>query len=224
MIEVNLLPGSVKASRGLPKLKFGGGGGAASKLKLPAMDKTIAMIVGGWILAVLIVAYLHFTTGSEITRVAEELTLAQEEEKRLADVQTRLDTMRAQEAVISKKLEVIQEIDAGRYTYPHILDELSRTLPPYVWLINVTEAFTEGSNPRVKIEGRAGNYFALGRYIEQLENSPFIEQVRLVSSARTQVQERIVYGFVIELGYQTPPADAIQTVPLFTARPEGEGN
>ncbi|HUF51262.1 MAG TPA: PilN domain-containing protein [Longimicrobiales bacterium] len=224
MIEINLLPGSVKKStrRGLPKLKFGGGGGMLSKL--PPMDRTIGMIVAGWVLALAIVAYLHVTTSGKLNQVEEDLVLAREDSVRLHEAQLRTDTLRAREAVISQKLQVIQEIDAGRYTYAHILDELSRTLPPYVWIVNITEAFSEGAETRVRIEGRAGNWPALSRYMEDLESSPFLHQVRLLSSARTQVDERTVYGFVIELGYQEPPPDVIQTVPLFAAQPEGEGN
>ena len=227
MIEINLTPGSVKKTtrRGMPSLRRGGGGGGgAAKLKLPGVDRTLLMIVGGWIIALGIVGYLHLTTSSRKSQVEEDLVLAREDSTRLALARERTDTLRAREAVISRKLQVIQEIDAGRFTYPHILDEISRTMPPYIWLVTLTESFGENTRPRVTIDGRAGNYFALGRYIEELENSPFIQNVRLKSSSRTQVDQRIVYGFIIEMSYQDPSPDVIKTVPLFAARPEGEGN
>jgi Tfp pilus assembly protein PilN len=159
-----------------------------------------------------------------MSRVEDDLALARDDSARLKVARERTDTLRAREAIISRKLQVIQEIDAGRFTYPHILDEISRTMPPYIWLVTFTESFHEGGNPRVTIDGRAGNYFALGRYIEELENSPFLQDVRLKSSARTQVDQRVVYGFIIEMTYSDPPPDVIQTVPLFAGRPEGEGN
>jgi Tfp pilus assembly protein PilN len=227
MLEINLVPGSVKKStrRGMPSFRRGaGGGGGAPRLKLPGVDQTLLMIIGGWVIAVGLVAYLHLTTSARKSRVEEDLVLAREDSARLAVARARTDTLRAREAVISRKLQVIQEIDAGRYIYPHILDEVSRTLPPYIWITNITEAFAETGKPRVKIDGRAGNLFALSRYMEEMENSPFLQQVRLVSSSRTTVDARIVYAFVIEIGFQDPPPDVIQTVPLFTARPEGEGN
>jgi len=34
---------------------------------------------------------------------------------------------------------IIQSIDGERYTWPHVLDELSRLLPPYTWLTSVTQ-------------------------------------------------------------------------------------
>src|SRR5688572_20597303 len=154
MIEINLLPGSVKKTtrRGLPSFRRGGGGGGggAPKLKLPGVDRTLLLIVGGWVIALGLVAYLHLTTTSRRSQVEEDLVLAREDSTRLAVARERTDTLRAREAVISRKLQVIQEIDAGRYTYPHILDEVSRTLPPYIWITNMTEAFAETGKPRVK--------------------------------------------------------------------------
>jgi Tfp pilus assembly protein PilN len=131
------------------------------------------------------------------------------------------DSLMAQEQAISQKLQVIQEIDASRYVWPHIMDEVSRSLPPFVWVINMNEAFSEAGIPRIRIEGRAGNYFALGRYIEDLEASPFLRQVRLISSAQVEEGERTVLRFIMEAGYEEPAPDMIQTVPLFGAA-EGE--
>jgi Tfp pilus assembly protein PilN len=73
--------------------------------------------------------------------------------------------------------------------------------------------------PRVRLEGRAGSYFAVGRYIEDLEASPFLRQVRLISSSQTQADQRTVLGFILEASYEEPAPDAIETVPLFGAVP-----
>ena len=101
----------------------------------------------------------------------------------------------AQENVIGQKLQVIQEIDAGRFIWAHILDEVSRALPPYVWVVNLTEAFSEGGVPRVRMEGRAGNYYALGRYIllyldRKGTLSQFYAEMRAASAAAVFDEER----------------------------------
>src|SRR5690606_2512521 len=108
---------------------------------------------------------------------------------RYAALRAQGDSLLAQEQLIGQKLQVIQEIDAGRFTWAHIMDEISRALPPFVWVVNVTESFSEGGVPRIRLEGRAGNYFALGRYLEDLEASPFLRQVRLISSSQTNVDQ-----------------------------------
>lgn len=220
MIEINLLPGSAKKStrRGLPRLGGGGGGGKTGGLKLPAMDRTLLIIVGLWVVGLAGTAYMHFSSSSRITTAQTDLEAAQRDSARYASMIQRGDSLRAQEATISQKLEVIQQIDAGRFLWPHIMDEVSRALPPYIWLTNLRDSSPGPEEVRVRIEGRAGNYFALGRYIEELERSPFLHQVKLVGSERTVVAERNVYMFVLEAGVQEPPPDVIQTVPLFAAQ------
>lgn len=221
MIEINLLPGSTKRSGKRGKVSRRSAGPAAAKPKLPEFDRTRAMVIGGWVIGLGLVAWLHLSMNSQLSDLRTENEAAVRDSTRFAILRAKGDSLMAQEAVISQKLQVIQEIDAGRYIWPHILDEVSRALPPYVWVTSVQEAFAEGGTPQFRIEGRAGNYFALGRYIEDLEGSPFLRGVRLISSAQTVVDQRTVLGFVMEAGYEEPAPDMIQTVPLFGAA-EGE--
>ena len=218
MIEINLLPGSTKkrgGKRGKAARRVAGAG--AGRPKLPEFDRTKAMVLGGWVVGVAIIAWLHLGMNSRLDTLRTDNEAAVRDSVRFAALRTQADSLQAQERAISQKLQVIQEIDAGRYIWPHILDEVSRALPPYVWVVNLTEAFSEGGTPRIRMEGRAGNYFALGRYIEDLEASPFLRQVRLVSSSQTNTEDRTVLGFILEASYEEPAPDMIQTVPLFGA-------
>jgi Tfp pilus assembly protein PilN len=217
VIEINLLPGSTK-KRGGKRGKAGRSAGAGtSKPKLPEFDRTKAMLIGGWVLGIAIIAWLHLGMNSRLETLRTDHETAVRDSARFAMQRAQGDSLQAQERAISQKLQVIQEIDAGRYVWPHILDEISRVLPPYIWVVNLTETAGNGTTPRVRMEGRAGNYFALGRYIEDLEASPFLRQVRLLSSSQTNVENRTVLGFILEASYEEPSPDVIQTVPLFGA-------
>lgn len=218
MIEINLLPGSTKkrgGKRGKAPRRSAGAG--AAKPKLPEFDRTKAMVLGGWVVGVAFIAWMHLGMNSRLDTLRTDNEAAVRDSIRFAALRQAGDSMQAQERAISQKLQVIQDIDAGRFIWPHILDEISRTLPSYVWVVNLTEAVQEGGTPRVRMEGRAGNYFALGRYIEDLEASPFLRQVRLISSAQTTADQRTVLGFILEASYEEPAPDMIQTVPLFGA-------
>lgn len=200
--------------------RLGGAGG--SKFKLPVIDRSKVLIVALPLLAVAIVAWLHISTTRRVTELRAEEEAAVRDSARYAMLRTQGDSLRSQVDLISRKLEVIQEIDAGRYVWAHILDEVSRSLPPYVWLTTLSETSAVDGMPGLRIEGNAGNYNALGRYLRELENSPFLRGARLVSSSRRQVQERTVYMFIIDTRYQEPPPDMIQTVPLFAGAEETE--
>ncbi|MBR9990221.1 MAG: PilN domain-containing protein, partial [Gemmatimonadetes bacterium] len=170
-----------------------------------------------WVLGLAIIAWLHLGMNSRLDTLRTDHEAAVRDSTRFAVLRAQGESLQAQERLISQKLQVIQEIDAGRFVWPHILDEISRALPPYIWVVNLTETASTAGPPRVRMEGRAGNYFALGRYIEDLEASPFLRQVRLLSSSQTNVDNRTVLGFILEASYEEPSPDVIRTVPLFGA-------
>jgi Tfp pilus assembly protein PilN len=179
------------------------------------------MVIGVWAIALGVTAYLHVSSTSELAALQVEQEAAQRDSARYALLREQGDSLMAREKIIAQKMALIQEIDAGRYTWAHILDEVSRALPAYVWLVHVGDvnADTPGV-PRLRIDGRAGNYYAIGEFIEDLEASPFLRGVKLLSSTRTLVADRAVLQFNLEMDYETPPPDAIQTVPLFAATPQ----
>lgn len=214
MIEINLLPGSGKRAsrRGLPKF---GGGRKKSAAAGPGVDRLVAGSVAVAVLAVAAVAWMHFSTSARLNDLRAEEQAALRDSARYAVLRTQGDSLRAQVEEISAKLEVIQELDGGRYVWPHIMDEVSRTLPPYVWLVNMNEVTADGGFPTVRIQGRAGNLLALSRYMRELESSPFLAGARLISSEQIAIDQRTVYEFLLEVGFEEPPAGVVEMVPLF---------
>lgn len=218
MIEINLLPGSTKKRGGGRRGKAAARPAAGVGMpKMPEFDRTKAMVIGGWVIGLAVVAWLHLGMNSRLGTLRTDAEAATRDSTRFAMLRAQGDSLMAQERAIGQKLQVIQEIDAGRYMWAHILDEISRALPPFVWVVNITDAASDTGLPRVRLEGRAGNYFALGRYIEDLEASPFLRQVRLISSQQANVDQRTVLSFIMEASYEEPSPDMIQTVPLLGA-------
>jgi Tfp pilus assembly protein PilN len=216
MIEINLLPGSTKraARRGKRRAI---GGLSQLKLGMPSVDRMLAAVVLAWLVGAGGVGWMHFSTSVRAADLKVELQTAVRDSTRFSQQRAQGDSLAAQQAVVAQKLEVIQQIDAARYIWPHILDEVSRAVPSYVWLVNMSNAAQGVDLPRVRIEGMAGTTFALTQFMENLELSPFLQSVRLISSVQGQVENRAVHTFMVEVGFREPPADVIQTVPLFGA-------
>lgn len=220
MIQINLLPGSQKRKK-RGAIGGGGGGGRGLSLKLPqglpAFDRMTAFIVGAWIVGPALGLWLFFSvqSGKQQTQVALDQAVADSTRyARLISTQT---SLRARQDTIAQKLAMIQEIDAGRYIWTHMLDEISRVLPPYTWLTGVYQ-LQGGPNPTVQIEGRTGSLPALTRLMDALEASPFVRNVQLVSSEQGMVgndPNKAVHNFVLTGIYDTPPLEVIETVPLF---------
>lgn len=213
MIEINLLPGAQKK-----RTKRAAGAGLTLKLpKSPDFDRMTAFIVAAWILGPLLIGWLYWSVSSERGDVQVALDQAVADSARYANVIQTQISLRARQDTIAQKLAMIQEIDAGRYVWPHILDEVSMALPPYTWLTSIFQV-EGGDTPQFQIEGRTGSLPALTRFMDALEASPFLRNIELISSEQVAIGQgnsRIANNFVLVGSFEQPPMDAIETVPLF---------
>jgi Tfp pilus assembly protein PilN len=185
--------------KGLPTDKWALGAGAVIALAL------VAMVV------------LFFGVRSDREELQVQLDEAVQDSARFADLIARTALLTARRDSIAQKVGIIQGIDQNRYVWPHLLDELSRALPDYTWLSDVTQVATDPAIS-VRLQGQAGNNFALTVFMEQLEASAFLEGVTLIQSQQELVGPggaQVVSGFTLEVRYVQPPMEFLQTVPLF---------
>jgi Tfp pilus assembly protein PilN len=142
MIEINLLPGSGK------KKKSGGGGakfdlaaslaGLSSKVK----DKYLAtafllLFVGGGA-----VGGTYTLQSKQESDLSSSLEIAVKDSEHFASVLREKQRAESKRDTVLRQLNIIRSIDEDRFVWPHILDEVSKALPPYTWLtvVNYTGA------------------------------------------------------------------------------------
>lgn len=214
MIEVNLHPGtsrrSARRALRLPFLLPSGG-------SLGGMDRWSLLAGAGWVIGPAVILWLFLSTGSRMDELGVGIESAVADSARYAQLIEAQERIQAQRDTIAEKLDLIQEIDAGRYVWAHILDEISRALPDYTWLTRLNhQGGTEGQ-PGFQLEGRAGNIFALTRFMTDLEASPFIQNVELTNTEMVREDnDRTVHAFTLVAHYEEPPAELVELVPLFT--------
>lgn len=214
MIEINLLPGSVrKQKKKLPVLRAS----AIPRPKLPSLGQSGLWLVVAWVVGLGALAWLHFSSTGALRQLQADVSAAQRDSVRLAKLRILNDSLQRQITAVGARLEVLQEIDAGRYTWAHIFDEVSRALPQYTWLVSMqeVESPTPGATPRIRIVGRTGNTFALAKFMQDLEASPFLQRVTIISQSEVIENEKSLYAFTLELDYAEPPPDAIQMQTIF---------
>jgi Tfp pilus assembly protein PilN len=143
MIEINLLPGT-----GKKKTKRSGGGasfnlGASlASLSQKVKDKYlaaafIALILGGGAVGATFTYQTHAeeSLGARIDEAVQDST-------HFAAVMRDKERAEAKRDTALRQLNVIRKIDEDRYVWPHVLDEISKALPPYTWLTVVNYAGT----------------------------------------------------------------------------------
>ena len=248
MIEINLLPGG-----GGRKAKSRGGGGGI-RIDFKAMlagfsgrftDKFLLSAVGAATASALFIGTLY------TRQTYRAVTLAAAEEHAIKDP-TRLAIALAEkiktEAIRDtalRQINIIKSIDDDRSIWPHVMDEVSRALPPYTWLTSLMQtsapvlavppaptradsakkapgkakavADTAGPPPlRFRLVGHTVDIQALTRFMKDLEASPFVQGVTLNKTTLIPADGKEVTQFELDCEYQTPDPAAIQTVAVST--------
>lgn len=227
MISVNLRPGTKRGKSGaslaasLDRLK-GLGSAVKDPLRLVAVLAWVG--VAAWL------GYTFVNTGSRLSELEPRLVQARAEHRRFQDF---LQQKRREELVrdsILSQIRTIQQVDDDRYVWPHILDEVSRALPPFTWLVNLafvpvapqvslaadTASVGDTLPPPVQVQltGRTVDIQGYTRFMRELENSPWLGNVTAISANTVVEQGRAVTAFVLNATYSKPPVDRVQTVPV----------
>ena len=172
-----------------------------------------AAVVGIGVLVTL--GWWYVGLSSRQAEVQVELADALQDSANYADLIARNATLAARRDSIAQKVEIIQEIDALWYVWPHLLDELARALPDYTWLTQVIQV-SVGEDVQFQVRGLAGNNRALTTFMRQLQESPFIRNAQLVQTEQVlEPSGQLVYAFQLDCVYMAPPLDLVETVPLF---------
>ena len=202
MIEINLMPrGTARAARGRRSSADASPSRAASPWHLTAS-------VPG-LITLLVLAVLHPGARDRHRALEDRVAQAVRDSTELAGLISTAEQLRAGRDSVAARVRVIRELDHGRYVWSHILDEVAAAVPEFTWLTRIAEA-GGGDEVEVEIEGRTANTFALTRFMNRLEASPFLTSVSLAGTE--QVVERLPDGgewvlssFVLWVSYQPRP-------------------
>ncbi len=136
MIHINLLPGA--------RRRTSGGGGFNPKEMLGSLgdrvkDKYLVAAVASVIVALALGAFMFTSQAKASGKLAERERTALQDSARFATVlRARLAAETERDAVL-RQLEVIRSIDDTRFMWAHILEEISRVIPQYTWLVSVAQ-------------------------------------------------------------------------------------
>ena len=237
MIEINLLPGSGKKNRSTGFSLSAIGGQAASRVKDPLMIAAAVSILG----AVGAVGFLHMTQTSRAEELTERERRAVQDSTRFVAVLRERNRAEAQRDSVRRQLDIIKSIDNDRFVWSHVMDEVSRALPPYTWLKSIAQSAViasaaptpppapakgEKGKPapppppaalpalKFQIAGNTVDIQALTRFMKLLESSPFVKNVTIAKAELVTLEGKEVQEFLLEAEYERPDASVIATVPV----------
>jgi Tfp pilus assembly protein PilN len=232
MITVNLRPGRKRKRAGSPLAgALAGAKAFGARVKDPALLVAVAAWLGvaGWL------GYTWVSNTTELRALEPHLEQSRAEHKRFKSF---LDQKHKQEQIrdsLVTQITTIQGVDGDRYVWPHVLDEVTRALPAYTWLVDLSAAAAPppppvpagqakdakkqpvDSTPRglsFQLNGRTVDIQAYTRFLRNLEASPWITDVMPVSAQTIVEQERAVTAFTIRARFKQADSAYIRTVPL----------
>jgi Tfp pilus assembly protein PilN len=219
-------------------------GASFANLKSKVRDPYLLGAIGSAIVAILVTGGLYSMQESRSARLDEELQKAVQDSTRYASVLREREKAEAKRDTVLRSLNMIRAIDDDRYIWPHIMDEVSSAMPPYTWIVSlgfsgvgqatspiktVVESEPTGSTGRrrkpsptqvvrdtvrIRLVGNTVDIQALTRFMKQLEVSPLLENVTLMSSARASDNGKEVTQFQLDMLYARPGATDVRRVPL----------
>jgi Tfp pilus assembly protein PilN len=221
MIEINLLPGQKK------KKKAGGGISMPDfgELTQSVKDPLLLATVVAWVLAGAFIGTIWFLQTNELAQLEPELRQAQADARQFTTMIVEKRNMERLRDSLILELEAIREIDADRYVWPHIMDEVTRNLPAFTWLVTLDNIAApppvdaesgEVADPPVRfsVEGRTADIQAYTRYVRQLGESPWIADIQLGPTQTVTEQDRSVTSFSVQGTYQQADSAFIRTAPV----------
>ena len=250
MIEINLLsPGEGAGKKKSGALSFlarfqrsGDASGAALDDSAPAPARSGITAAAGVAvaLAVLGVGGGFWYQDRQLASLDERLQQELADSARFSAVIGERKAVIARRDSLITQLGIIQQIDDSRYVWPHILDEVSRALPPYTWITTITQMSAKPVLPQrdtttkaagdsaggkkakpvvepqvtFQIVGNTVDIQALTRFMRVLESSPFVQNVTLNKSNVMLIDNREVTEFTLDVSYQKPDPAAVTTVPI----------
>ncbi len=218
MIRINLVPG--------PQKRRAGGG-----LQLPSVSDILGKIkdplligaIASWVVVLGIVGAIWFTQGRSLAELEARESDVQNEARRFRTLINQKRRESDTRDSLVAELNAIREIDSDRFVWPHVLEEVTKALPDFTWLVSldvIAAPLDDLADSTVKppvrftVNGRTSDLSAYTRFVSQLTSSPWVRTAEFGAVQSVIEEDRPVQAFTVTVTYQTADSAYIRTVPL----------
>lgn len=160
------------------------------------------------ILSGLLIGWRYVAVSRDSAQLETDIVRAQEETTRLRSVILQVQQFEQRRAQLQQRVMLIEQLRSGQTGPVHMLDQISRALPPNLWL---TELKQVGAD--VVMDGNALALTSLSDFVANLEASGFFKRsVEIVSTTTEALAQPL--GELIKFSIKAqfvPAAAAAQT-------------
>jgi len=192
MIKINLMA-DAQAGKGRVK--------AAPRIEgTGALGQNVLMI-GVVVLSLLGVGWRWYSLASEHSQLVSEIAKAEQEKQRLQAIIKKGEDYKAKKDLLQRKITLVTQLKRNQSGPVHLLDEVSKQLPDFLWLDSMSE-----SGFAIQIQGKATTYNAVSNFYNNLTGSPYFQGVVLgpISSIPAGVTFSLTCQFLPQPAGQAP--------------------
>ena len=202
MIKINLLA-ERKAAKAKAKAK------AAPSFNFEMGGSQNLLLAGIMVIGLLVSVGWWYARVSELNRVRQAKVTAEAELKRLEEVRKKAEAFKKQKELLERKINLITELKKKQAVPVHILDQVSRNLPEFMWL----DSLTANANA-INIVGKATTYNAVSNLYDNLRASGQFSDVVLGKTA--EIPEGVSFSLTCRY---SPPGAPVAAEPGAAAPP-----
>ena len=172
MIRINLVAPE-RAAKAKPKAGPALPAGALQSYLL------LALFAGG---ALVLCAGAWWMQSNKLRDLNTRIAADEKRQKDLQAIRAQVDQFQQKKAMLENKVLVIEKLRLAQKSPVHMLDEISKALPDFVWLTGMEQ--TRGGN--LRFSGQSNSYAAVADFISALQRSGWFPQVDLGTSQEQQ--------------------------------------
>ena len=164
MIKINLLTEKkqAKVKKQAPiQLDMGTGGRNIMFVSILLLGLAVAV---GW----------SWQVNRDLANWKDKLVKADQELERLKPIREKAEQYERRKELLERKIDLITDLKKKQDVPVHILDQVSRNLPDFLWLNKMS-----ADNNQVSIAGKATTYNAVSNFYRNLSNSGYFAAVTL---------------------------------------------
>jgi type IV pilus assembly protein PilN len=158
----------------------------------------LGLFAGGMLLACLGLWWMKTTSIQELD---EKIASAKKRQAELQAIKVQVEQFLQRKRILDAKVKLIEQLKAQQSGPVHMLDEISKSLPDFVWLTSMDQA-----GNKITFAGESNGLTAVADFISNLQRSGWFPKVDLVSTQ--EANNVIQFQLTADFQPQAPPAAA----------------
>ena len=154
------------------------------------------------VLTGVVIGWRYLAIAKESAKLDQDIATAQTEATRLHGIIQQVQVFEQQKAQLQQRVVLIEQLRKSQTGPVHMLDQVSRSMPPMLWLTNLKQEDTS-----VIIDGRSTTQTGVSDFVGNLESSGYFKKsVDIVSSQTENIPTPPgeVIRFSLKGVFQTP--------------------